>query len=511
MMNGNQANPGGERSARPTTGATLTEDHIVQLWRQLLDRPCLMANDDLYAAGASSVDILTFRAQLQEQLGVQPRLRDLLRSRTAADIAALLARCPSSGPSRGARAVVHRGIELTPRQARRLDDCGGLALSGREHPQFSFDVTGPVDADALRAATGDVLRRHAALRTRFGRRDGTWAASVASADAPPPFATRTSAGSDVDALELAERRTPFPDDAGQLLRVRLLETGPSQSVVVLTAEHIVCDGRSLDLVARDLSAAYARRLAAEGPSGQEPPPPARTFSDYARFERELADGAEGAALRRWWADRPWHRLPAAEPGAVLGPGEASRAEEVPSSRWTGALEAAAAGSVTPFAVLLSAAAHAFAELLHLEACTFLVPMLGRPQGFTDVVGNFANAAPISVGAHADARAAQEAIADAIEHSVLPIYDIYDAMGLVPEMREVESRSAWLSYETPPRLSLTGASTRFRRQRATSARMGTSVWCWPEDDAAVLTQTSMDTLPREARTSLLGRIVAHLAR
>ncbi|GAB7184178.1 amino acid adenylation domain-containing protein [Kitasatospora sp. Ki12] len=133
-------------------------------------------------------------------------------------------------------------------------------------------ISGPLDRAALTAALGDVVRRHAALRTVFPEVAGQpWQQVVAPGEVAGRFTVETAecaAGELAGRVDLACRHE-FDLTSELPVRAWLFATGPAEHVLVLVLHHIAADGWSLGLVERDLGTAYAARR-----SGAEPVWPA---------------------------------------------------------------------------------------------------------------------------------------------------------------------------------------------------------------------------------------------
>ncbi|MET8573193.1 condensation domain-containing protein, partial [Streptomyces sp. NPDC004783] len=144
-------------------------------------------------------------------------------------------------------------------------------------------LRGDLDREALRAALGDVVARHEALRTVFPETDGqarqmtldTW-------DVPLPVV-------DTDETALPEllrgaAGTGFDLAAELPLRATLFALTEREHVLSLVLHHIAGDGWSMAPLARDLGTAYAARR--EGRAPEWRPLPVQ-YADYALWQREL--------------------------------------------------------------------------------------------------------------------------------------------------------------------------------------------------------------------------------
>ncbi|MFG2892267.1 amino acid adenylation domain-containing protein [Streptomyces sp. NPDC048248] len=131
--------------------------------------------------------------------------------------------------------------------------------------QLRFDLAGPLDPSALRAAATTLLARHSGLRAAF-RHEGTAEPVQIICDAVAlPWTQLDVSGlpeaeREAEALRLAaaERGRRFDMAAPPLLRFLVLKLAEGRHQVLLTAHHILWDGWSTAILIRELFALYAR-------------------------------------------------------------------------------------------------------------------------------------------------------------------------------------------------------------------------------------------------------------
>ncbi len=162
----------------------------------------------------------------------------------------------------------------------------------------AYRLRGRPDAAALERALTALAWRHAVLRTRFEERDGAPVQIVL----PVPAVTlsRETLTGDLDRRLTAEARRPFDLAAAPPLRVTLLTVAADEHVLVLAMHHILSDGPSNPILARDLLTAYAKALADEDADPADLLLPLTVqYADYAREQRSAAavERAERAVER----------------------------------------------------------------------------------------------------------------------------------------------------------------------------------------------------------------------
>ncbi len=175
--------------------------------------------------------------------------------------------------------------------------------SGLYNVCVGIRMRGALSIRALERSLGEIVRRHDALRTTFVDDHGQPRPIVAAA-VTVPLPVRDLRGApdrEVALAQLAgEAADPFDLAIGPLLRASVVTLGDDDHVLHLCLHHLVTDGWSLGLLARELAAlypAYCRGLTPPLPE------PATTYAEYARRAQARLGHPELAEQRRYWQER----------------------------------------------------------------------------------------------------------------------------------------------------------------------------------------------------------------
>src|SRR5262249_26892105 len=157
----------------------------------------------------------------------------------------------------------------------------------------ALSLTFPVNVRALEQSFNEVVRRHEALRTRFEAVDGKPVQVIVDSLHLPmsvqdlrhlPEAERMR-----EALRIAngEARRPFDLARGPLVRTSLIQLGNEKYLFLLNMHHIVSDGWSMDVFAKEISALYpAFCLGHPSPLPELP----IQYADFAVWQRRSLTG-----------------------------------------------------------------------------------------------------------------------------------------------------------------------------------------------------------------------------
>jgi hypothetical protein len=168
--------------------------------------------------------------------------------------------------------------------AQRSEDRGWLNL------RFCARLDPPPSSDGdVRRLLQFLQQRHDAFRARLLSRGGLTVDFADPADAPPiELLTAPPRGFDTWASQ------PFDQRTGPLVRARL-ESGAASATLHLVLDHLVFDGWSFDVLARDVQGLW-RSITDGAPLPQAP----GSFEAYLEHQRSRATGESLERYRHFW-------------------------------------------------------------------------------------------------------------------------------------------------------------------------------------------------------------------
>ncbi len=376
---------------------TPAEQALCELFADVLGVPVVGPDDGFFALGGHSLLATRLVSRIRALLGVEVPLRAVFDAPTPARLAEAL------DPGRGRRPALvpaERPDDLPLSFAQQrlwfLDRLDGP--SATYNIPWAWELTGPVDTGALRAALGDVVARHEVLRTLLVEEQGI-PRQVVLDQAQPVLITETAAVADLEERVTAAASYCFTLDAEPPVRATLVSAGPDRHVFVLLVHHIAGDGWSLPPLKRDLDTAYAARLRGERP--QWTPLPVQ-YADYTLWQREMfgrADDPDSLLGRQaaYWRDTlagipDELALPVDRPRPARSTGRGAAVPfTVPASVHSGLRKLAHRSDTSTFMVLQAVLA---ALLTRLGAGTDIplgTPVAGRSDhALEDLAGFFVN-------------------------------------------------------------------------------------------------------------------------
>ncbi|MFF4819083.1 amino acid adenylation domain-containing protein [Kitasatospora sp. NPDC001309] len=382
---------------------TPQEEVLCAAFAEVLDRPAVGIDEDFFQLGGHSLLATRLVSRVRTLLGAELALRTVFEAPTVAALAGRLTQ-DAVRPALTAGARPDR-LPLSYAQQRLwfLDRLEGP--SATYNLPWTLRLRGPLDRAALAAALTDVVGRHESLRTVFPDRDGLPYQLVLPVErAAVELPVRELPLGDRSEAELTKAAAEFATGTFDLahrppIRATLLAAGPEDHLLVVVIHHIAGDGWSNGPLARDLSTAYAARLAGRAPAWT--PLPVQ-YADYALWQRELlgAEDDEESLLTR--QTTYWKEQLAGLPEELQLPVESARRVTagyrgaavrfaVPAALHHRALALARQSGASLFMVLQAALATLYGKLGAGEDIPLGTPIAGRTDdALDDLVGMFVN-------------------------------------------------------------------------------------------------------------------------
>lgn len=454
---------------------------IAQAMAEVLGLQRIGATDNFLYLGGNSLQAMKVMA--------------LLRTRVTVDIVPSLF-FPDPTPRAIARALADAGAsraetELRPVQHGRycrasftqerlwvLDRLGGgkAAYTIVWHLQMQGEVNIP----ALNAALNVIVARHDSLRTRFLERDGECLQEIMPAETLSLDVESLTTGECEQRLnQLANRE--FDLTRGPLYRFELLQSGDRNFSLAIVLHHIVCDGWSVDVLARELCELYTARE--EEREAILPELPVQ-FADFALWQRQMLDKPEAARRLAYWKNK----LQGAPAGLELPtdrprPAVASyRGAHVPVTLAPETVEALRAlaqrQGVTLYMVLLAAFQVVLSRWSGQDDVVVGSPVAGRMLAETEpMIGFFANTLALRGDLSGDPsfetllhRTRQTAL-EAYENQDVPFERIVEVLQPVRDLsRQAIFQVMFGLYSPDHQLQMTGLELEGREGRTHSAKI-----------------------------------------
>jgi non-ribosomal peptide synthase protein (TIGR01720 family) len=283
-----------------TPPRTPTEHLVAGIWQDVLGVTDPGVHDNFFDHGGHSLLAIKLTTRLGRELSVDVPLRAVFQAPTIAELSDLLPRLHAADDDTIPPAPRHPAIPLPLSSAQRALWFLDQLEPGRSDyvVPIALRITGDLDVAALEEALTRLVARHEVLRTRFAADDTGRPHQVVDAPSDVDVSVIDVAGEDQAAAQInAAATASFDLTGGPLLRTVLVRTGPGAATLVLCLHHILFDGWSEAILARELRHHYA---AATGVAVEDLPELPVQYADYAAWQHgRLATDALRAQLDFW--------------------------------------------------------------------------------------------------------------------------------------------------------------------------------------------------------------------
>jgi amino acid adenylation domain-containing protein len=312
---------------------TPTETMLAGLWQQVLGLERVSVAEDFFSLGGHSLLASQVLARLRRDHGLEIQFRTFFEASTIAEFAGIVDTQPRTAKQTD-RTIPHRRLgEPSPLSV--AQERMWLLEMMDPHQRIvhnmpcAWRLTGSLDEGALERSLSAIVARHDTLRTRIVVRDGVPSQEL------DPNANVALGRLDLRALPAADREAamrgffdreiavPFDLSSAPLFRATLIRLDETEHVLFALPHNIIWDGRSFEILLRDLGALYTAFVT--GALSALAPLPI-SYADFTEWQREWLTGTDSADQRAWWHRQLNGDLPVLEiPSDFPRPAELTRA------------------------------------------------------------------------------------------------------------------------------------------------------------------------------------------
>ena len=302
------------------------EEKLAHIWQELMAHDRIGIYDNFFELGGHSLLAVRILGRISRELDVTVSLYDFFRYPTVAGLSHTItvSRAANAGLPPSAEPIpaapVAADYPLSSGQAR-------LWITQQLTPgNYSYNIVqsyhyqGKLQPEVLQAALDRLVERHEILRTRFVLVEGEPRQRIlplaegrillqypgAPTERRPPATVEKITGK-----TLLQQESTFVFDLSKdpLLRIHILQTGPTHYRLIVNLHHIITDEWSTEILLREWQQAYDQLI-----SGSEPSwlPQRIQYKDYAVWQQAQLQGAAIETMRSFWLDQFRGEIPVLE-------------------------------------------------------------------------------------------------------------------------------------------------------------------------------------------------------
>ena len=285
------------------------EKELASIWTELLKIEKIGVDDNFFELGGHSLVATMLISRIYQTFGLWLSLSTIYDKQTLEEIGAEIERMQNDGykipPT---QTIPHSetgsdNFSLSPGQKR-------LWFVENFEPEnlaynipLKFEINGAVDTSILEQSIGELIRRHATLRTLIQTVDGVPVQRIL-----PPYNFKLDVV-DLESLPETERIAQlenhshnneihhFDLESGPLFVCKIVRLSSDKSVLLLNFHHIITDGWSVKIFMDELGLIYSA-LKEQKPLNLPELP--ITYTDYANWQNEWLQGEESKKQLDYW-------------------------------------------------------------------------------------------------------------------------------------------------------------------------------------------------------------------
>ncbi|SDZ66221.1 non-ribosomal peptide synthetase [Pseudomonas sp. NFIX28] len=302
---------------------TAMQQRMAAIWQEVLKVERVGLSDNFFALGGHSLLATQIISRVRRALSADVALRILFEtSRFDEFVQQVEASAAGAAPSAIEALGRDQPLPASHAQQRQWLFWKMHPESTAYHTPIVVRLQGRLDPQALQRTFAALAGRHEAFRSTFAQVGDTLCQAIHAAGEVPLAWERLAPGLGREAVEakaLEETQRLFDLERGPLCRARVLQLDEQDSLLVVTLHHIISDGASMSVLAREFVALYRGFVEGRAPALGEL---AVQYADYASWHRAWLEQGEQQRQLEYWreqlgSEQPILELPVDHPRQAL--------------------------------------------------------------------------------------------------------------------------------------------------------------------------------------------------
>lgn len=304
--------------------SNVVEMELVKVWKELLQADHIGVNDNFFELGGHSLKAIRLMNIFQKLFNVKIPLHAILRHPTIHELATLIIQSEKSNSQKIPRIPLHSYYPISDAQ-RPLWIMSQFEEGSRAYNiSMAMKLTGELNIEYFSQAFDHLIDRHEILRTVFYENEraepSQWILTPSEMNFKLEYEDLVSKE---DRESLCQHRMAeldhhlFDLHKGPMIKALLMKLEADQYVLSFCIHHIISDGWSLEVIARDIMSIYSSLLA-KVPNSL--PVLKIQYKDYTAWLQRQLMNTSLMAHRDYWLKRFEGELPAIDfPSQKLRP------------------------------------------------------------------------------------------------------------------------------------------------------------------------------------------------
>lgn len=296
-----------KRSAKYRAASNEVETELIRIWKELLQADHIGVDDNFFELGGHSLKAIRLVSICQKLFNVKLPLHLILRHPTIHELATLIIQSARSNSQGIPVAQIRSSYPLSDAQ-KPLWIMSQFEEGSRAYNiSMAFRLTGQLNVECFSQAFDKLIERHEILRTVFRENErgepSQWILSPSEINFKLEYEDMVS--NEDHELLIQNRMSElsyhlFDLQKGPMIRALLMKPADDHYILSFCIHHIISDGWSLEVIARDIISIYSSLLSDTATSL----PPLRIhYKDYTAWLHDQLTGNSLDKHRDYWMNR----------------------------------------------------------------------------------------------------------------------------------------------------------------------------------------------------------------